>query len=74
MSRYIKGELLIAEWIPPIMFSIVVMVAMYAVKLLTTLHYSRTEAYTKLTLYPFYIILAYLFFEGAELLSIMRAV
>jgi hypothetical protein len=56
------------------MFSVVVMVAMYAVKLLTTLHYSRTEAYTKLTLYPFYIILAYLFFEGAELLSIMRAV
>jgi hypothetical protein len=74
MSSGKQGELLVAEWIPPIMFSVVVMVAMYAVKILTTLHYSRTEAYTQLTLFPFYIVLAYLFFEGAELICIMRAV
>lgn len=68
---YSKFDLIVIEWIPPLMFSILTLVIIYAVLRVTKMHFSRTTI-QKLTPYPYYVILVYLATEAVQLLFIMK--
>ena len=69
-----KFDRVLIEWVSPFMFSIVVMVLISTILLITKIRYSKTSNITQLSLYPHYVIIAYLIFEGLEILLILTKV
>ncbi len=70
----IKRKILEIEWLPPALFSFDVFVLLAAVFIVTRINYSRKVNTTKLSMLPYYIILAYLAFEMMELLLLIREI
>ena len=60
---YSKFDKVVVEWMPPLMFSLLIMVLMYAALKVTEIHFSRTVI-QRLTPYPYYVILIYLSTEA----------
>jgi len=69
--HYTPFDKIVIEWMPPLLFSILTLVILFAVLRVTQIHFSRT-AYQKLTPYPFYVILIYLTTEAAQLIFEMK--
>lgn len=53
------------------MFSIICVVLIMTITLVTKMKYSRTVQLTKLSMFPYYVIIMYLFFEAGEILLII---
>jgi len=60
---YTKFDKIVIEWMPPLMFSLLMMVLLFALFKVTKIHFSRTVI-QKLTPYPYYVILVYLATEA----------
>jgi hypothetical protein len=59
------------EWLPPIMFSFDVVILLAAVLQITRIVYSKATTPTKLSILPYYSIVAYLSCEMVELLLLI---
>ena len=60
---YTKFDKIVIEWMPPLMFSLLMLVLLFALFKVTKIHYSRTVI-QGLTPYPYYVILVYLTTEA----------
>lgn len=60
---YSKFDKVAVEWMPPLMFSLLIMVLVYAILKVTQIHFSRTVI-QRLTPYPYYVIIIYLSTEA----------
>jgi hypothetical protein len=60
---YSKFDKIVVEWMPPLMFSLLIVVLLFAILKVTQIHYSRTVI-QRLTPYPYYVILIYLSTEA----------
>ena len=61
----------LSQWMAPFMFSIICVVLIMTITLVTKMKYSRTVQLTKLSMFPYYVIIMYLFFEAGEILLII---
>ena len=59
------------QWAAPFGFSLVCIMLMVTIVLVARLNYSRTVRLTKLSLYPYYTIMAYLATEAIEIILIV---
>jgi hypothetical protein len=66
-----RFDVIAIEWGPPLMFSIVCVVLGYAIIKITKMHYSRTITLTRLSYYPYIVIVSFLIFEAIEIILIM---
>ena len=64
----------LVEWVAPFMFSVVCVVLLMTATLIIKISYSKTVRLTQLSMYPYYVILVYLFFEAFEIIMIMEEV
>jgi hypothetical protein len=62
------------EWIPPVLLSIDTCVLFVAILFVTRMSYSRESDCSKIVFWPYYLILIYIAFEIMELLFILREI
>jgi 5-methylthioribose kinase len=67
-------DAVLIKWVAPFMFSVVCMVLLMTVTLIVKISYSKTVRLTQLSLYPYYVILVYFFFEAIEIIMIFEEV
>lgn len=67
-------DAVLIDWVAPFMFSVVCVVLLMTATLIVKISYSKTVRLTQLSMYPYYVIVVYLFFEAVEIIMINEEV